>query len=506
MPLRPRFAFLTLLLASGCTVGPDFVAPAPNTPASWSATQVAQPANVVSTAAPDTAWWHSFNDSELESLIARAAESNLTLKQAAIRIAEARSQREVAGARDLPRLGLDNSYTRSRISPNGALSLFGGGGGGSEQEGGSGAANAGAFPAFGSLPPFGIFQSGFDATWEIDLFGKVRRSVESADAQAEATIEDRNDMLLAIYAEVARDYIQLRGLQKLIAVTESNLAAQRQAYDLTRAQQEGGQTSRLDVESAAAEVATTEAQLPTLQDQKTRTINALSRLLGREPGALQAELDSVKPIPAVRAAVPIGLPSELARRRPDIRRAEADLHVATANIGVAVADLYPRVSLFGQVGVQALKFDKLGDWASHFYNFGPSLSIPIFNGTTYATISLEEGRQQEAALVYENTVLGALHDVENAVSTYGAEQVRFGALQRAATANRNSVSLAQQRYKAGLSSFLEVLDAERRLYASEIAAANSEMAISTGVVAVYKALGGGWDIAQPGATQTVAVR
>ena len=300
-------------------------------------------------------------------------------------------------------------------------------------------------------------------------------------------------MLLSVYGEIARNYVQLRGLQQLIGITQSNLGAQRQAFNLTRAQAQGGQTSNLDVEASSAEVAMTESQLPTLQDQLARTVNALSRLLGREPGALQRELEAPKAIPALPARVPIGLPADLVRRRPDVRRAEASLHVATAQIGVSTADLYPRLNLSGTLGLQAAKFDKLGDWASHFYNFGPSLAIPIFNGATYATITLQETRQKEAAIAWEKTVLGALHEVENAVSSYGAEQIRLRSLQLSAAANRRSLDLAQQRYRAGLSSFLDVLDSERRLFAAETAVANSQISISTNLIAIYKALGGGWE-------------
>jgi NodT family efflux transporter outer membrane factor (OMF) lipoprotein len=204
-------------------------------------------------------------------------------------------------------------------------------------------------------------------------------------------------------------------------------------------------------------------------------------------------LEGVKPLPPAPPTVPIGLPSDLARRRPDIRRAEAELHAATANIGIATADLYPRLTMSGSFGLQAIRFNKLGDWSSKFYDFGPALSIPIFNGTTYANISVQEVRQKEAALTYKTTVLDALRDVENAVSSYGAQKARLRSLKLAADANGHSLSLAQQRYKAGLSSFLDVLDAERRLYASQTGVAQSEIAISTNLIAIYKALGGGWE-------------
>jgi NodT family efflux transporter outer membrane factor (OMF) lipoprotein len=495
MRLLSGFAALALAGIAGCTVGPDFTPPKADTPADWSAAEKATPAaNVVTNAAPaESAWWTAFNDAELTALLERARDANPNLQMAALRIAEARAQIKAVDARNLPSLSLDSSYARTALSPNGALDVLGGSGGATTA---SQAASTG-FPSTLiplSIPPFDLFQTGFDASWEIDVFGGVRRSVESAEAQAQGLVEDHNDVLVSVYAEVARTYIQLRGVQKLIEITQSNLKAQQDAYNLTHAQAQGGETSNLDVESASAEVATTEAQLPALQDEKTRAVNALSLLVGLEPGALEQELDTAKPLPPNPPKVPIGLPSDLARRRPDIRKAETQLHVATANIGVATADLYPKLSLTGSFGLQAIRFSNLGDWASKFYNFGPALSIPVFNGTTYANISVQEARQKEAALNYRTTVLDALHEVENAVSSYGAEQVRVRSLQRAATANEHALSLARQRYQAGLSSFLDVLDSERRLYASQTAVEQSEIAISTDLIAIYKALGGGWDV------------
>jgi NodT family efflux transporter outer membrane factor (OMF) lipoprotein len=495
MRLLPGLSAIALMVLSGCAVGPDFVPPKADTPPTWSAATKKEgraASGVVADNFAASDWWKNFNDAELTALIGRARDSNLDLQEAALRIEEARAQLKAVGARDLPSVSLDSSYARSRLSPNGALDVLGGAGG--AQTAAQSAANGipSTLVPF-SIPPFDLFQSGFDASWEIDLFGRVRRSVESAEAEAQAVAEQRNDVLVTVYAEVARDYIQLRGVQRLIDITNENLKAQRDAYNLTHAQAQGGETSNLDVENASSQVDTTEAQLPTLEDQKTRTINALSYLLGLEPDALRPELDASKPLPAKPPQVPIGLPADLARRRPDIRRAEAELHAATANIGVATADLYPRLSLSGSLGLQALRFNKLGDWASRFYNFGPSLQIPVFNGVTYANISLQEVRQKESALQYKTIVLGALHDVENAVSSYGAEQLRQHSLERAADADRRALSLAEQRYKAGLSSFLDVLDAERRLYASQSEVARSAITINTDLIAIYKALGGGWN-------------
>ena len=507
-----RFSFATSLLVltgpfvlaslPACTVGPDFKPPVAETPANW----VSKPPkegkldSQITTESPDAvAWWDAFNDPELSSLIKRAHDANPDLQQAALRIDEARAQLKGVDARNLPTVNEDSSYARSKLSPNGALDVIGGGGPALTAQ----QASALGFPSsnlgsFNHIPPFDLFQTGFDATWEIDLFGRIRRQVESAEAQELGLEEARHEVMVSVYAEIARDYITLRGVQRLIAITNDNLKAQQDAYNLTHAQAQGGETSNLDVESASAEVATTAAQLPALEDQEARLINGISQLLLLDPGALEGELSAPKPQPVNPKFVAIGLPSDLAKRRPDIRRAEHELHAATANIGAATADLYPKLTLSGSIGLQAIKFGKLADWGSHFYNFGPALSIPVFNGQTYANIEVQEIRQKEAALTFKTTVLGALHDVENSVSSYGAEQVRQHALQKAAEANEHSLSLARQRYQAGLSSFLDVLDAERRLYASQTDVVRSSVTIGTDLIQIYKALGGGWNLENPG--------
>ena len=486
---------------AACTVGPDFKPPVAETPANW-VTKPPKEGKVdsqVTTESPDAvAWWDAFNDPELSSLIKRAHDANPDLQQAALRIDEARAQLKGVDARNLPTVNEDSSYARSKLSPNGSLDVLGSGGAVTAQQAAAAGFPATSLGSFNHIPPFDLFQTGFDATWEIDMFGRIRRQVESAEAQELGLEEARHDVMVSVYAEIARDYITLRGVQRLIAITNDNLRAQKDAYNLTHAQAQGGETSNLDVEAASAEVATTAAQLPALEDQEGRLINGISQLLLLDPGALDTELSTAKPQPANPKFVAIGLPSDLAKRRPDIRRAEAELHAATANIGAATADLYPRLTLSGSVGLQAIKFGKLADWGSHFYNFGPALSVPVFNGETYANIEVQEVRQKEAALTYRTTVLGALHDVENSVSSYGAEQVRQHSLQMAAQANEHSLSLARQRYQAGLSSFLDVLDAERRLYASQTDVVRSSVTIGTNLIQIYKALGGGWNLENPG--------
>lgn len=343
--------------------------------------------------------------------------------------------------------------------------------------------------------PSTCFRTGFDASWEADIWGRVRRSVESADASVDASEDARRDTLLTAAAELARDYIQLRGVQRNIDITRQNLDIARQTLDLTRQRAEGGLTTDLDVANAAAQVATVAAELPTLEAQQAQLINAICLLLGEKPAALTAELADPKAIPPVPPLVPVGLPSELARRRPDIRRAEAQLHAATADVGVAVANFYPSFSLSGSAAIQAIQFSDLADWGlAKTFALGPSITVPIFEGGKLKrTLELRKAQQQEAAVTYQRTVLGALHEADNALTAYEAEQHRREQLQQAVVQNRRALSLALDRYKQGVTDFLQVLDVQRSLLAAEQQFTDSTTTVSTDLVQIYKTLGGGWE-------------
>ncbi len=478
-------AWLLGVALSGCTVGPDFAPPKADAPAAWTETAIIKrpgQQNVVA-AAPVTAaaWWTSFNDPVLTSLVERAAASNLDLRQAVLRIAEARAQRDIAGAGQWPALNASTSYTRQRVSEKTALmSLLGGHG------------TTAAPP--GLQNPFNQYQYGFDASWEIDLFGRVRRSVEAADADTAASVEDSRDILVSLAGEVARVYVDLRGAQLRRTVLDDNLRTQRDAFELARDRRNAGTGIDLDVANAAAEVANTEAQIPTVESEITLDINQLSFLLALAPDALRAELAAAAPVPPVPPQVPIGLPADLVRRRPDIRAAEAELHAATARIGVAVADLFPRLTLNAGFGLEAARAGDLGSWASRFFSIGPSLTLPIFDGgRRHATVRLEDVKAKEAAVAYARTVLAAIHEVENALAAYGPEQSRRQSLEATVAQDRDALALARQRYTSGVTTFLDVLNAERNLEQAELALATSTAAVSTDLVAVYKALSGGWD-------------
>ena len=288
-----------------------------------------------------------------------------------------------------------------------------------------------------NIAPFDIYQYGFDASWEPDLWGSVRRSMESARASVEASEDARRAALLSALAEVARDYIDLRGTQEQLRIARENVRTAQQGLNLTQQRAAAGVTTDLDVANASAQVSTTAAQIPSLQQHEQEDINALSLLLGMPPRALQAELVTPKPIPPVPPEVPVGFPSELARRRPDIREAEAQLHAATATIGVAVAAFYPQVTLSASFGFQSLNFGQLWSWDARQYGAGPNITLPIFQGGQLRyTLDLRKAQEQEAAMNYTRTVLQAWHDVDNALTAYEREQQRRAELIRAVAQNR----------------------------------------------------------------------
>ncbi len=506
--LTARLATALALLASGCTMGPNFQKPAPwYSPASWFGGRppTAPASDVASTPVadpPDPNWWQVFNDPELTSLEQRVAGSNLDVRLAGIRLAESRAQLGVTRADLFPQLNGNGSYTRERQSKNGVISLLGGGGGsgsnspGAQSNGLGG--REGGIPNTSLTAPFDLFQTGFDASWELDLWGRVRREVESARAQVEQSAESRRDTLITSLAEVARDYVQLRGTQRIIQITRRNLDSERGAQNLAQERAAGGLGSDLDVANAAAQVQSTASELPTLEAQAQQYVNAIALLLGEAPNQLDAELATNAPVPPVPPQVPVGLPGDLARRRPDIRRAEAALHSATAGVGVAVASFYPTVTLSGSAALQATDFTKMFGWSAGTYSFGPSLTLPIFQGGRLTrTLELRKAQQVEAAVSYQQTVLAALHDVNNALVNYEAQQGQEAALARAVVQQRRALGLAQDQYRAGLVDFLNVLDAERQLLAGQQQVAQAQASVSTDLVQLYKALGGGWEQSFP---------
>ncbi len=481
----PWLTGMAMLLA-GCTVGPNFDRPVPKVPADWSARAAAATVPSGTPADPqDLEWWGRFNDRMLSSLIDRAVASNLDLRASVLRIEEARAQRDVTASGLLPSLSMEAAYSRQRISettPTGSLL----------RSVGSvrlpGGANV-------SIPnPYSQYQLSADASWEIDLFGRVRRSVEAADAGIQVSVEDRHAVELSLLAEVAQSYMALRAAQSRLGLAQENLATVGELLELTHQRRAAGLITYIDVSNALAQEASSRAELPAAELQITQNINQLSRLLAQDPDALRAELATAAPIPPAPSPAPLGLPADMARRRPDIREAEANLHVATAQIGVAVGELFPRLTLSGTGGYQSDAAGRLLEWASRFGSIGPTLQLPVFQRGRWVTVRLQNLRAQEAALAYERTVLGALHEVENALAAYGADGQRRKSLEASVTENAEALDLSRQRYEGGVSNFVDVLNARRALQENQILLSETSAAMAIDLVQVYRALGGGWQM------------
>lgn len=453
---------------SGCAVGPDYKAPQVNAPASW-----AEPAAASSDAATPfvSDWWTTFNDPVLSSLVTRAVSANHDLRLAAARVTEARAARGVTASSFGPAVDAAGSATRSRRSENTA-------------QGGQ----------FGD-PESAEFSAGFDMTWELDFWGRIRRSVEAADADIGAAIANRDAVLVTLLGDVGRSYVELRGLQQRRAVTMRNIGVQQSALDLTQKRFDAGLTTELDVQQATTQLATTQAALPTIEGGIRRAIYRLGILTGQHPGALVAELSADGAIPSASAPVALGLPSDLVRRRPDVAAAERGIAAATARIGVATADFFPRFDLAGSLGLRSDGLDNFGDATSRFWSIGPGFRWPVLDwGRIRNNVRVQDARTEQALISYERTVLTSFEDVESALASYTSELARAEALSRAVDASRRAVALAEQQYSSGLRDFLNVLTTQRAQFEAEDQLVASRQLVATNLVALYKALGGGWDV------------
>jgi multidrug efflux system outer membrane protein len=507
---------------AGCTVGPNYHEPRSKAPDAFGETATAsttQPSRATTQPIQITEWWATFHDPELDSLIQRAVKTNPNLAQAESRILEARAERLIAGAGELPTVNVGGGYLHARGSSKVTfpLSAFGltsppKGKQANSRVGSPSEVGAPTFPGEsgtvgGGVPtsPLGsgglpnvttdLYQAGFDASWEIDIFGGVRRSIEAANADYQAAVEDRRDVYISLLSEVARNYIELRGFQREIAIAQENLRSQQQTLSLTEDRFRAGVTTQLDVARARAEVATTAAGIPSLDAQVHQSAHHIAVLLGEQPMTLLQELIEIKPIPAAPADVPIGVPADLLRRRPDIRRAERQLASATARVGVATAQLYPRFTILGTFGFDATKFARVAEWPARYYSIGPGVTWPIFDaGRIRANIKVQNEAVRQYLSDYDQTVLNAMEEVEDTLVDYSREQQRHQALDEAVSADQQAVDLARQQYQQGVVDFLTVLEAERSLYGAQDSRARSEIQISSDLVALYKALGGGWEI------------
>ncbi len=471
---------------------PDFIPPKPIDTPSWNDVSAKQGA-VTPAMNPDPEWWSGFNDPVLTALIEKAIKGNLDLQQAVLRVIEARQGEVSARAEGLPTLGATGSYKRSQLGAEGIL----------ESKGAYSQLNNLADKQTGReigglldqiSQPADIYQYGFAVSWELDLFGKVRRSVEQAGAKAQAAAEATDDALVMLEGQVAQAYVQLRGAQALAASQQENVRIARDAFDLTQRRQQHGLTTDLDVEQARTQLNDNERQLPAFEKQVAQAMNSLSILIGEPPGTVDSMVATPAPLPKPPQMVGVGVPSTLARRRPDIREAEAQLHAATANVGVAVASFYPDISLTGNLGVRALDASYLTNWGSHFYSFGPSVSLPIFEGGKLtAGLTVARAQAAEAALAYRGAVLNALREVENALVAYRTDQVARDKTDDTVKSAETTLYLARNRYDHGLSDFIQVLDAERTLVGVRQQLVQADIALTGDIVTLYKALGGGWE-------------
>jgi len=468
--MKPTMVITAMCLAllTGCAVGPDYHPPNVTTPSSWTSPlangETNSPAHLA-------AWWKNFNDTNLDSLMAMAVQSNLTLHIAEDHVREARAERGVVTGGLWPSVGSSASYSRNRFGAN-------------------------SFPPlakFGVPLDYNLYNAGFDAAWELDIFGGTRRAVEAANAEIGGAEYGQRDVLVSLLAEVARNYVGARGYQQRLAITRQNIQVQQQILDLTSNRFQNGLSSDLNVQQATALLTATEAQVPSLETGFDQSVHHLAMLLGQPPGALMDEMSAEKPIPLTPPEVPVGLPSDLLQRRPDVQRAESELAAATARIGEAKADFFPKFSLTGFAGLESVSANNWFDYASRYWSAGPTVQWELFQaGSIRANVRVQNARQEQALDSCQQTVLVALEDAENALTAYAREQTRRKSLAQSVRANERALELATQLYNNGLADFLGVLDSERSLFAAQDALVQSDQAVSLDLVQLYKALGGGW--------------
>ena len=461
------FAGLCTSLLNGCmSIGPDYEEPATPMPDAWH--EAVQ--DEFKSGTPDLqTWWTVFNDEMLNGLIARAATNNLDLKTAAARIEQAAALRGVSASQYFP-----------DIVGTGGASTF---------------QTTSETTAPGSDREDELYTAGLTMAWELDLWGRVRRSVESADASLQASVENYRDVLVLLYANLATKYINVRTLQERITLAENNLKAQYATLKLTQNRFDAGLVPTLDVSQAELNTARTAASIPPLRQQLIESINRLSVLTGDMPYALQQQLQADRPIPKAPEEVIVGLPAELLRQRPDIRRAERNLAAQNALIGATQAELYPTLTLPGTLALESTT--STSDFSNDdnvLYSFGPQLRWSIFNGRRIRSrVDAEKAATQAALYTYEQAVLLALEEVEGTMAAYSNEKDRVQSLEAAEKSASKSVELVTELYKSGLTDFQNVLNMEQAQLIQQDELANSRGLISTYLVGVYKALGGGWN-------------
>lgn len=453
-------------MLNGCAVGPDYQMPATETPAKFAAADHAE----FSGRDIELNWWKSIGDAQLSALVEQVLAHNYDLQVAQANLREARALYLESGLNLAPAISSHANYTESKRS---MASMN----------------NRSFVPR-----ELQLYSLGFDAFWEADFFGRVRRSVEASSDEVDAQQASLRDISVSLIAEVARNYFELRGLQLQLQVAEQNAETQRQTLQITRVKAENGRGTQLDVARAQAQLDGTRASIPGLAAAIKRAIHRLSVLGGQMPDALSAQLSPSAPLPNEPGSVAIGSPADLLRRRPDIRMAERELAAATARIGVATADLFPRVTFVGNISLEAMTLSGIGAAGSEAYSVGPRISWPALDlGRIYARIKAADARAEASLARYQQIVLNALEETENALVSYSEQRKRRNLLASAAAASEQAHRLAQLRYQEGVADFLTVLDSEARLHQDQALLAQSETATASALVAIYKALGGGWE-------------
>ena len=453
-------ALLAVALGGCAAVGPDYSEPQLAVPAGWSAGTGTDAMDAVLLAR----WWHGFGDPVLDRLVADALAANLDLAQARARLREARARRGVAGAALAPSVDASLSGSRSRSS--------GQSGSGSTRE---------------------LYSAGFDASWELDVFGGLRRSVEAAQADLEASVESLSDTRVSLAAEVALNYIDLRTAEQRLAIAEESIASRGENHQIIRWRQQAGLVSELDLAQATTDLESTRAVLPPLRTAVTEAKNRLAVLLGRNPGELESLVHADRPIPLAAGEIVAAIPADTLRQRPDVRVAERRLAAQTARLGEAEAARYPSFRLSGSLGLEALELDALADRDANTRSLFGGITAPVFNaGRIAANIEIQDALVEQARLAYRAAVLAALEEVENALTAVANTDARRAKLAEAAAAARTTLAIAEYRYASGLADFLSVLDAQRTQLSLDEQLAGSTGELARAQVRLYKALGGGW--------------
>jgi len=483
IPRSIRALSLAALLVAlpGCKVGPNYTRPTTAMPVSFAEPHAVAVPSTQPDGGPEAFWWERFNDAELNSLVRRAVVANNSIKVASARVQQARAAREIAQSLLYPQVDVGASAFRFR----GSQSVLG-------------LQNLGTDGSF--------LQAGFDAAWTLDLFGGTRRLIESARADEEATDAERRGVTLMLAGETARAYIELRGAQRQLAVAHTTFDEQQQTLSVTQEKHQNGLASQLEVVRARTEVEATASEIPPIEQAIRQYIHVLSTLLSQEPTALSEELSPVVPVPSTTLDVAVGVPSDLLRRRPDIQQAERHLAASTAMVGVATAELLPHMVLGGGAGVSARHAGDLFNGnsskdSSTYYLAGPAINWTIFDaGRRKAGVKMSEAEVDAAKAAYTDTVLNAFREVESSLVAVDRSRERVADLKRLSASAREGVTIAQRDYRNGILDQLTVLDAQRQSSRADMLLAQGEVALSVNTVALYKALGGGWEVAEPQAS------